>query len=172
MEETNQDGLCPTCGGQLERSKSNKNKGQWRRCPICYNRDHLKRWYAANRDKAIAKAKEYYQQTRKRRLEVARINREALSPEERKLATRKAALKRKYGLSLEDYERMFTAQEGRCFLCQSPAPKGRPLSVDHCHENDTVRKLLCEVCNRALGIIERDPEWVTRAVQYLNSHGG
>lgn len=168
-EEKRSEGICPNCGSPLEISKSNFNKGQFKRCAPCYNRQHLKEWYAKNREQSITKAKTYYAKTRERRLQVAKERRDAMSPTERNKNNRQIALKRKYGLTLEQYEQMVVAQDGRCFLCGYKPPEGARLAVDHCHATKTVRKLLCDICNRSLGIIERDPTWVDRALLYLKT---
>jgi len=117
----------------------------------------------------LADSRKYYQQTAVRRRLYAREYYHALSPAQKKLANRKAALQRKYGITPADYERMFAEQTGLCFLCAKPPRSGRPLSVDHAHGAKRVRKLLCEECNRALGFIERDPTWAARALAYLST---
>src|SRR3990172_883160 len=45
---------------------------------------------------------------------------------------RRGALKKKYGLSIEAYERMLLAQQGRCAICLG-LPKKNRLAVDHDH---------------------------------------
>lgn len=76
-------------------------------------------------------------------------------------------LRRKYGITAEQYDAMLSAQGGVCFLCGRP-PKTRRLAVDHCHETGAVRKLLCDKCNRyVVFACERYPERVKRAQLYL-----
>lgn len=164
MTKTNNpEAVCQKCGKPLGVSKSNRNRGQLVGCRPCWRRE----WYKRNQEYVKEQSAEYYARTRDRRLEVAKQTRESMSPAERKLWYRRINLKRKYGITLEDYERMFSEQNGRCFLCEAEPPAGRPLSVDHCHKEKRVRRLLCDVCNRFLGIIERDPTWVDRALLYL-----
>jgi Recombination endonuclease VII len=42
-------------------------------------------------------------------------------------------LKRKYGISLEEYNKLLKKQNGRCAICKS-LPKTRSLAVDHNHK--------------------------------------
>ena len=56
---------------------------------------------------------------------------------------------RGYGLSLDDLASIYKAQGGKCAICQSPKTlKGNGcLHIDHCHETNQVRGLLCHKCN-------------------------
>lgn len=79
------------------------------------------------------------------------------------------------GITQEDYEKMFFQQEGRCWICLAgPAThKTSPdklLIVDHDHETGEVRGLLCQKCNKALGLFRDDLGLVVRAVDYLVKH--
>ena len=76
-------------------------------------------------------------------------------------------LKRKYGITLEDYEEMVEAQLGVCAICAGPPlNKGRGdvamFDVDHNHDTGEVRALLCAMCNRGLGQFVDDPELLRR----------
>ena len=63
-------------------------------------------------------------------------------------------LKQRYGITLEDYECMQTAQGGTCAICDSPPEPDKVLVVDHDHATDKVRGLLCRRCNISLGAID------------------
>lgn len=71
-----------------------------------------------------------------------------------------------YGLSLEQFEEMVRACKGRCELCGS-VPTRRVLSVDHDHATNEVRGLLCEPCNRGLGLFRDSPDVMRKAIAYL-----
>jgi recombination endonuclease VII len=62
---------------------------------------------------------------------------------------------RKYGLTVAEYDAMVEAQQGVCFVCSQPQPKGKRLYVDHCHTSGKVRGLLCRMCNLRLGWFEK-----------------
>src|SRR6266567_3377847 len=79
---------------------------------------------------------------------------------------RKCILKRKYGITWDEYQEMFESQKGLCAICQG-VEEGRMLSVDHDHETGKVRGLLCGSCNRALGLFKEDPELLDIAKEYV-----
>jgi hypothetical protein len=65
-------------------------------------------------------------------------------------ATRQYHLRKKYGISHDDYMDMVEAQEGKCAICGAEVF----LMVDHDHETGKVRALLCRACNTTLGWFE------------------
>jgi len=72
----------------------------------------------------------------------------------------------KYGLTLAQYDRMLENQDGRCAVCQALPKAGQRLHVDHDHETGVVRALLCGPCNTALGIMEENPEYLWKLLDY------
>ena len=76
--------------------------------------------------------------------------------------------KRMYGITIDDWNRMFQEQCGRCAICgkhQSEEPMR--LHVDHNHTTGKVRKLLCSNCNRMLGCAKEDIRILDAAIKYL-----
>jgi hypothetical protein len=69
----------------------------------------------------------------------------------------------RYGIMLEDYERMYRQQNGACAFCRR-RPERMKLHVDHDHRTGHIRGLLCAPCNRALGMLEGNME---RVIEYL-----
>lgn len=72
-------------------------------------------------------------------------------------------LRARYGMSLEDFNQRSREQMGRCAISFDEMP----LLVDHHHEKNVVRGLLCESCNRAVGLFHDDPMRMLRAAMYL-----
>lgn len=77
---------------------------------------------------------------------------------------------RKYGITPEDYKRMFKEQKGLCAICKQPERavlngRVKALCVDHNHETGEVRRLLCLGCNVKLGWLETNLDVV---LDYLN----
>lgn len=70
-----------------------------------------------------------------------------------------------YGLTIESFEVMRLAQDGRCLICLK-VPQDI-LVVDHDHRTNTVRGLLCRICNAAIGQLGDSPERLIRAASYL-----
>lgn len=79
-------------------------------------------------------------------------------------------LKKHYGISLDDYEKMFEKQNGVCAICGDPnmSERYKYLAVDHCHETGRIRGLLCDACNKALGGFKDSIDVLKSAVEYLN----
>lgn len=59
-------------------------------------------------------------------------------PERNRQYQQATHLKRRYGLSTQEYQRMVTEAGGRCAVCRELAE----LVIDHCHDTGQVRKLL------------------------------
>lgn len=75
---------------------------------------------------------------------------------------RKARLKTKYGITIEDYDRILQTQGG-CAICGTKTPGGRGrFHVDHDHITGKIRGLLCSGCNTKLGWYERNKGGITK----------
>lgn len=86
--------------------------------------------------------------------------------QERKAGRVNGDLLRKYGITLSEYESLLEEQGGVCAICASP-PTTKRLAVDHCHTTGEVRGLLCERCNRGIGLLGDSLERVESAARYL-----
>jgi len=75
-----------------------------------------------------------------------------------------------YGISLEQFERLYLEQDGRCAIC-SDRMLNSDCHVDHDHEVGNVRALLCGSCNRGLGMFKDNIRRLARAIVYLEEHG-
>jgi Recombination endonuclease VII len=81
---------------------------------------------------------------------------------------RKCALRKKYGMSIEDYDRMLAAQGGVCGICQKPSKRKNGLfDVDHDHRTGRVRGLLCHGCNTLLALAGDSAEVLRRTAAFL-----
>jgi len=88
---------------------------------------------------------------------------------ERKAKAHAARVEKVYGLQRGQYETLYEAQGGRCYICQRATGKTRRLSVDHDHKTGYVRGLLCRPCNSMLGHIRDDTLIARRIAWYLNN---
>lgn len=81
----------------------------------------------------------------------------------------------RYGITLEEYDRILASQGGVCAICGGDDPgTGRPadsLVVDHDHANGRVRGILCHPCNRGIGYLKDRADLAERACSYLRTHG-
>jgi hypothetical protein len=106
--------------------------------------------------------------------ECRRCKRNRENTEEYREAKRFQALLRKYGITREEYETLYSAQDGRCAVCDRLEDKTNeygepmPLVVDHNHDDGEVRGLLCTGCNKALGLLGDDPHVISAAHLYLS----
>jgi hypothetical protein len=96
--------------------------------------------------------------------------------EQVRISARNCNLKMRYGMTAAEYAAMLLIQEGVCAICRQPETRthgrtGRTFSmpVDHCHKSGKVRGLLCQNCNRALGLLGDDVDRLKAAVRYLES---
>lgn len=81
-------------------------------------------------------------------------------------------LKRKFGLSLDEYKLILDAQKGLCAICGKPAigrGQDKNLAVDHSHKNNEIRGLLCFKCNTGLGNFNDSVKDLKKAIKYLES---
>jgi hypothetical protein len=85
------------------------------------------------------------------------------------LKARDQNLRRYYGISLADYLEMLEAQNGRCKICKADVPGGKgSFHVDHCHDSNKVRGLLCHHCNVGIGNFKDNISTLASAILYLS----
>lgn len=89
------------------------------------------------------------------------------NPDKQKLIDKRADLKKHFGISKEQYDSMMLSQSGTCAICQNVCPSGRELAVDHDHNTNKIRGLLCCNCNRGLGLFKDDMNRLFRAADYI-----
>ena len=109
--------------------------------------------------------KNYYQKNKEEICAKKKIDR-ATNPIKTILINRKKHLKKKYSLTLEQYDQMFEQQNGVCAICGLPE-LNRRLAVDHNHKTGKIRGLLCIQCNVKLCALE-NKKFAKEAKKYLN----
>lgn len=57
-------------------------------------------------------------------------------------------LKKKYGITQDEYNALLAAQDGKCAMCGNTCKTGYRLAVDHDHNDGSIRGLLCMRCNK------------------------
>lgn len=102
----------------------------------------------------------------------AKRSREWLKANPRKAKSTK--LFKKFSITIEQYDAFNKKNGGRCHICLKPeriidhrTKKQRALAVDHDHETGLIRGLLCANCNRAIGMLNEDPNVLREAADYL-----
>ena len=126
-----------------------------KRCVYCRSSAWAKMqaWYKKNPGKQYETWKRWHEKNPLRQREIGR----------------KSGYKNKYGVSVEDYERMYIAQNGCCRICERINVNGKRLSIDHDHKTGRVRGLLCHPCNVMIGLAKENPHTLYRAVDYLEN---
>lgn len=105
--------------------------------------------------------------TYERRLALQRKWRQA-HPDNVRAYNRRAKIKAAYGLTEEQWNAIFAAQNYSCAGCGSDVPKSkRGWVTDHQHGTVQVRGILCLQCNVALGMVGDDPNTLRRLANYL-----
>ena len=75
---------------------------------------------------------------------------------------------KKYGITLEERDKMLEAQGGCCKLCnKTSSVKNRKWHVDHCHVTGRIRGILCHNCNVMLANAKDNPDTLLAAIAYL-----
>ena len=80
-------------------------------------------------------------------------------------AAKKARLKYKYGITIEEAQRI---QETPCEICGDAS---KASVIDHNHQTGLVRGALCNTCNQGIGLLKDSPIVVEKALEYLKSRG-
>lgn len=93
--------------------------------------------------------------------------RRAKHPEGPHRYNRARHVKTLYGIELEEVDAMEREQGGVCAICRQTCNVRRSLAVDHDHQTGKVRGLLCQKCNRGLGLFNDDPGRLAAAIDYL-----
>ncbi len=144
-----------TCGTVLNMTLSPTE--ETRVCPDCFKRKPLSEW---SRSKSRAGGYGSYC----RACALARVA----------IAQRK----KRYGITQEEFLAMLEAQDHKCAICRREITFGggrisgkqkdqNSGSVDHCHDSNKVRGLLCNGCNVGLGYFEDNPDTLRAAIDYL-----
>ncbi len=135
-------------------------------CKVCNNAAKHAR-YMADPEPAKQRTRQW-QRENAERLNAYRRERRKL--DEVKRRERASHLKRKFGITLEQYEEMFKSQGGVCAICGRPPSEKYSLHVDHDHFTGKIRGLVCFPCNEGLGLFQDDPYLLEAAIAYLERY--
>ena len=135
-----------------------------------YDLRYSKQYYRENKDRIKEWKKEYRAKNRDKIKEYKRKYR-AINEDYRKqefISNKNRRLKKEYGISLQDYDRLCREQKNTCAIC-SQKKEGEMLIVDHNHKTKKFRGLLCSNCNKGLGFFKDNFELLEKARDYLRS---
>jgi hypothetical protein len=132
-------------------------------CKVCNLRQKHER-YLRNPEPEIARVKEWQQANAERVNSYQRLRRQRPDV---KAVSRAGHLKRKFGLTPDEYAEKLEWQHGVCLICRQPPAEGQFLDIDHDHTTGRPRGLLCRTCNQGLGQFREDPFLLAAAAGYL-----
>lgn len=168
--------------GKSSRFKDNL-RGQCKECEKNYRKkvrektkDYHKKYDIDNKERIKGRKKNYYLLNKKkinnRNSDWYFKNKEELNKHRKskynKNTARNYALKINFGITLEDYNKIFEDQNGKCKICgKHQSELTLSLNVDHCHITGKIRGLLCGNCNKALGLFKDNTKSLKNAINYL-----
>lgn len=123
--------------------------------------EYDRQYYLRNKARKNAQGRANYAAKRE---EILAKKREDYCP----VANRDKKLRAAYGIGVEDYDRMYEEQDGKCFICGEAHDL---LHVDHNHDTGEVRKLLCTLCNTAFGKMRERVDYIERLLDYGRKYG-
>ncbi len=83
---------------------------------------------------------------------------------------RQALVKKLYDVTLDDLHLHLENHEWKCNICGSDI-RHKKQCVDHDHDTGQFRGILCDACNRGMGLLKDDPNTLLYALSYLKDHG-
>lgn len=125
--------------------------------------------YHINHDASIAR-KRKYAETHRVAIRMKAKQWALDHPEKIKEWAWREGIKRRHGVTLEQFNSLLSSQNGTCAICGKSPQEGKRLCIDHDHKTGIVRGLLCRNCNAAIGQLGDDPNMLSRAMQYLNQY--
>ena len=139
-----------------------------RRCRVCKKEKNLLDEYYLSRKDPTKKSSYSYECKECTVARTVEYNRENST------SVKSQYLRRNYGLSFDEFEKMLSKQNNRCAICGTDKPskkKGRSkrFHVDH-DSSGNVRGLLCKSCNIALAEVEDNIHTLKSMIEYLESH--
>lgn len=120
-------------------------------------------------ERQIKNSREYYLKNKKRFYDSNKRRKES-NPERYKTTLRNCHLNRSYGITQEEYLKIFEEQEKKCAICGTSKFDKKGPAIDHCHDSGKVRGILCGKCNRGLGLFMDNINNLKVAIEYLSNN--
>ena len=140
--------LCSKCGTEL-------NESNW---PEYLRKLHL-HWCIECKRKAGREASNRYYRSHLERVK-EQVRKYEAEHKERMIELRRfGQIRRKYGITVEQFNSLLKKQNDSCAICKMSFQIVKP-NIDHDHETGKVRGLLCDACNCAVGAFESQKEGI------------
>jgi hypothetical protein len=167
LEERNMK-KCNTCGEWKDEeefhNQKNSKDGKSNICKICRrkkNREYSKSYRERHPKEYDSEYWHDYRQKNKERLKEQRAP--------KKEEFRWYHIGRKYGITKGEYDKLYVDQNGCCAICGKWFDI---LVIDHDHEKNMVRGLLCKNCNPGIGHFFDNINILEKAIKYIKKFDG
>ena len=162
---------CKKCGlpkplEEFHRAEGTKD-GHRSECKSCHTHARKNR-YAKDPAGEIRRVQEWREANPVRYAATQRAYKDANKDRLRK-QHRDRHLKKSYGIVSEEFDLLVLAQLNLCAICFRYF--GKRLHVDHDHRTGRIRGLLCGKCNKAIGLLDDQPQLAQAAANYLHRVG-
>lgn len=139
---------------------------------IANKKAYQRAWYLAHREQIRIKGIAY-RKANKEKIKISNKKYYRENKEFVKLTNWRCNIKRRYGITIKQYDTMYEQQDGHCAICGKELIKGvvNGCCIDHCHETGKVRGLLCDSCNVGLGRFNDNPDTLIKASSYIKADG-
>ncbi len=137
-----------------------------RKCRVCHKDKHLLTdYYLCRKDPTLPSSYSY-------ECKECTVKRTTAYNKRNSSSVKSQYLKRNYGMSFEEFDRMLTDQDNACAVCGTLEPGGKRgrhkrFHVHHDSKTGNVRGLLCGNCNAALKYVKEDIHTLQNMIQYL-----
>ena len=153
--------LCQSKAAYERKRNRMESDPEWRSAYLEKERVRQKARY----DKEVRK--EYRERPEVRARDIAHV-RKYRKTEKGIAVARDNHLRKKFGITLADFNFIFESQRGVCRICGEENESGKSLALDHCHKSGQIRGLLCHRCNMMLGYARDSTDVLREAISYLN----
>jgi hypothetical protein len=151
-------------------------------------RAYMRRWYEANKERCRENNRKKMAAWRENNPEKSRAAESRYNNSEKGIARRqryiekfpdapysahrKSSLKKRYGITPEQWDAMFAAQKFSCANvgCGIQDPGDWGWHTDHCHATGRLRGILCRSCNHALGMVRDKPHALRGLADYIEQY--
>jgi len=86
---------------------------------------------------------------------------------------RNQGYKSRYGISYEVFEEMLKSCDYTCHICGCKVVQkhgGNKACLDHCHTTGNLRGVLCNRCNKGIGLLDDSVDVLQKAIDYLQKY--
>jgi Recombination endonuclease VII len=137
--------------------------------------EYAREYYLKNKDKRQGQDKKRYEQNKELQSKKYKEFRRA-NPDFVRERDRSYRLRKQYGITVVELAELWTSQDGKCANTRCRTTLFRGLggyAIDHCHQSNKVRGLLCMRCNVSLGHVNDDVQKLIGLIFYLrkSQHG-